>query len=75
MGDGISGIEAAARHYFGKGAGGLTAREAAASCGSREITVRMKRIAPTRIGRMRMYRSKRSSGIIRVRRNSFITST
>jgi monofunctional glycosyltransferase len=29
-GDGIFGIEAAARHYFGKGAGALTAREAAA---------------------------------------------
>ncbi len=29
-GDGIFGIEAAARHYFGKGAGELTAREAAA---------------------------------------------
>jgi monofunctional glycosyltransferase len=29
-GDGIFGIEAAARHYFGKGAGVLTAREAAA---------------------------------------------
>ncbi len=29
-GDGIFGIEAAARHYFGKGAGDLTAREAAA---------------------------------------------
>ena len=29
-GDGIFGIEAAARHYFGKGAGMLTAREAAA---------------------------------------------
>jgi monofunctional glycosyltransferase len=29
-GDGIFGIEAAARHYFGKGAGTLTAREAAA---------------------------------------------
>jgi monofunctional biosynthetic peptidoglycan transglycosylase len=29
-GDGIFGIEAASRHYFGKGAGALTAREAAA---------------------------------------------
>jgi len=29
-GDGIFGIEAAARHYFGKGAGSLSAREAAA---------------------------------------------
>jgi monofunctional biosynthetic peptidoglycan transglycosylase len=29
-GNGIFGIEAAARHYFGKGAGALTAREAAA---------------------------------------------
>ena len=30
MGEGIFGIEAAARHYFGKGADALTAREAAA---------------------------------------------
>lgn len=29
-GDGIFGVEAAARHYFGKGAGALSAREAAA---------------------------------------------